>query len=787
MNKNLIPNAISNAIPKDFNWKTYIKLNSDLHLLTNKKEALKHYLNYGVYENRQYKITIPIDFDWEEYITLNPDLREITNKKDAINHYINFGFDENRIYICKKKQSDIILYDLLVNKKINQNDNLFLILNEIIKSNITKNDFFIKPKKNYYKNNKLLFPDINYNKFEIEEDLSLYSSFNILLESCKKLSNKKFFDCKFTKFSNIYDSFIVIFDLPEDFYGGSRFFINSIVDHYKNKQNFLILRPTKIDLINININNNYFFNFEYDNITTKKILNKIQDKIIKVFINHTYYFSKELIKFLFSLNKKISVITHDHYLFNDYDKTQLMYYEINNYIFDNKSFKNHFSLFENIITQNEKNLYLFKNWSHLENIVVTELPDFKLNDETVITNNEYTVIGVIGHISNIKGSDFIRYLIKCFKYTKIKIVIFGKLSNINYKHCYPYDNINDLNNLLKIHKPNMLLECSLWPETYSYTLTLSMLTELPILILKKKFTSVIDNRIKKYNKKTYFKNLNEFFLLIMKNKQNYLKTIQPIIFFNKFWNDYFITNPSNNYEDYIKSNMNKIEEASNKNIILITSKIHVSSTKFSYSNTRSIYTSAERFAQTLKTISTIKQNIPDYFIILFDNSNFTEEEILLLNENVDCFINITNNDTLNYYTNNCEYKYLADLYQQINSFYYFLKFIDHTKIMNFFKISGRYLLNNDFNYKIYDNSFNIFKKSVNVTDRDYFFTSFFKISNTFFLDYFKKLIDIFENKGEYFDLDLEVIYGKCFFENMTLVDSLGITQLIASLPEISNI
>ena len=776
----------NNVIPQDFNWKTYIKLNDDLHLLTNKKDAIKHYLNYGIQEKRQYRINIPVDFDWKQYIKLNPDLSEITNKTDAMNHYINFGFYENRNYFYIKN-TNINLYDLIIEKKINQKDNLFLILNEIIKNNVTKSDHFIKPKKKNYRNNKLIFPDMNYNKFESKEDLSLYSSFNLLDESCEKLSNKFFFDCKFTKFSNIYDSFIVIFDLPEHFYGGSRFFINSIIDQYKNKQNFLILRSTKNDLIKININNKYYFNFEYDDSTIKKIVNKIQDKIIKIFINHTYGFSKDLINLLFSLNKKISFITHDHYLFNDYDKTQLMYYEINKYIFYNNSFKNQFSLFENIITQNEKNLYLFNNLSHLENIVVTELPDFKLNDEIIITNNKYTVIGILVHIANIKGADFIKYLIKCFKYTKIKIVIFGELSDLDYKHCYPYDNINDLNNLLKIHKPNMLLECSLWPETYSYTLTLSMLTELPILILKKKYVGVIDDRIKNYDKKTYFKNINEFFSLVMNSKQNYLKTIQPTLYFNEFWNNYFIVNDSNNYESYIKSNQNKIEEASNKNIILITSKIYVSATKFSYSNSRSLYSSEERFTQTLKTISTIKQNIPDYFIILFDNSNFTEEEILLLNKNVDCFINITNNDKLNYYTNDCEYKYLADLFQQINSFYYFLKFIDQTKMKHFFKISGRYFLNNDFDYNIFDNNYNIFKKNENVTDRDYYYTSFFKISNTFFLEYFKKLIDIFDNKGEYFDLDLEVIYGKCFLKNMTLVDKLGITQFIASLPEISDI
>jgi hypothetical protein len=82
---------------------------------------------------------------------------------------------------------------------------------------------------------------------------------------------------------------------------------------------------------------------------------------------------------------------------------------------------------------------------------------------------------------------------------------------------------------------------------------------------------------------------------------------------------------------------------------------------------------------------------------------------------------------------------------------------------------------------------NIFKKNANVTDRNYYYTCFFKISNNFFSDYFLKLIEIFENKGQYFDLDLEVIYGKCFLKQMSLVDNLGITQLIAVLSEITDI
>jgi hypothetical protein len=281
---------------------------------------------------------------------------------------------------------------------------------------------------------------------------------------------------------------------------------------------------TANNVIKININNKYFFNSEYDDNSIKNILEKIQNKVKKIFINHTYGFSNELINYLFNLNKKISVITHDHYLFND-DKTQLMSYEINDYIYKKNKIKHDLNLFENIITQNKKNLYLFKNMPHLKNIVVSELPDFKENDEIIVTNNKYTIIGIIGNISNIKGVDFVKYLIEHYKNTKTKIVIFGRLSDSNYEYCYPYDNVIDLNNLLQIYKPNMLLECSLWPETFSYTVSLSMLTDLPILILKKKFISVIDNRIKDYEKKFYFDNLNEFLDLVIKNKQNYFKTI----------------------------------------------------------------------------------------------------------------------------------------------------------------------------------------------------------------------------------------------------------------------
>ena len=68
------------------------------------------------------------------------------------------------------------------------------------------------------------------------------------------------------------------------------------------------------------------------------------------------------------------------------------------------------------------------------------------------------------------------------------------------------NNINELNRLLEKYKPNLLLELSIWPETYSYTLTLMMLTQLPILSLKKNMSCVVENRLSKYDKYYIFEN-----------------------------------------------------------------------------------------------------------------------------------------------------------------------------------------------------------------------------------------------------------------------------------------
>jgi len=103
----------NNKLPADFNWKTYLELNTDLtaNNIHNVSGAIKHYLQYGIKENRIYhKNDLPDDFDWNTYLKLNVDVeKNVKTKNDAINHYLKYGIKENRIYN--------ITHEIVINNK----------------------------------------------------------------------------------------------------------------------------------------------------------------------------------------------------------------------------------------------------------------------------------------------------------------------------------------------------------------------------------------------------------------------------------------------------------------------------------------------------------------------------------------------------------------------------------------------------------------------------------------------------------------------------------------------
>jgi len=104
----------------------------------------------------------------------------------------------------------------------------------------------------------------------------------------------------------------------------------------------------------------------------------------------------------------------------------------------------------------------------------------------------------------------------------------------------------------------MLLELSICGETYSYTLTIAMLTQLPILYLKKNGLSVVENRLSKYNKAYAFSTIGELNALVMQKKQNYFYTIEPAIYFNEWWDSYFSRNDFDTIYDITDKYIDKI-------------------------------------------------------------------------------------------------------------------------------------------------------------------------------------------------------------------------------------
>ena len=359
---------------------------------------------------------------------------------------------------------------------------------------------------------------INSNELKITRKIN--GSENVL----KKINNIDFID-----------KFILVVDFP-NLGGGTGFFINTIISKYKKNVNFLIVRNIN-ENIKFNINEEYELDYNFSEIKANHFINVVKHKIIKIFVNHTLYFQPNFILNLFNLDKEVVTITHDYYTI--YEKYNPYYREM----ITTKRSPIDVNLYNFIITQNVNNLPIFKKYlNSTKKIIISELPDFKKSLNKIITQNKECVLAIIGSISEHKGDKIVQDIITHYKNSSnVKIVILGQIFNMRYyKNQYIYNTIDDINNLLLTHKPNAIIETSIWPETYSYTLSLAKITQLPIFYLNKPFHSVIKNRLNNYNAYP-FNSINELKNLL-KHKQNFFYTIEPKIYYNKFWDSYFLSN-----------------------------------------------------------------------------------------------------------------------------------------------------------------------------------------------------------------------------------------------------
>lgn len=129
----------------------------------------------------------------------------------------------------------------------------------------------------------------------------------------------------------------------------------------------------------------------------------------------------------------------------------------------------------------------------------------------------------------------------------------------------------------------------------------------------------------------------------------------------------------------------------NKKIaVIITSVIKCSNKSVSYSKTRSVFAKEDRLKQTMDTIGSVRKYIPDAYIILLELGQQYEENIKI-QKIVDQYIDFSNNNLIRFFVDGI-FKGLGEAVGVIVGYMKINKSFDY-----YFKLSGRYILNNNFN------------------------------------------------------------------------------------------
>jgi hypothetical protein len=168
-------------------------------------------------------------------------------------------------------------------------------------------------------------------------------------------------------------------------------------------------------------------------------------------------------------------------------------------------------------------------------------------------------------------------------------------------------------------------------------------------------------------------------------------------------------------------------------IFLITSVINTGNNRWSYTATRSVYSTQERFDQTLHTIQSIRDLSDGSLIFLSECSDLSSEMTEILKSRVDFLQQNYTNDYCRNACINSEKKGYGELVKTKLA----LEFLKYNNIVfnRLFKISGRYFLNGEF------------KKSA-FSSTDYVFRVFFPASSvhsTVLYSVPRRLLDHFQD------------------------------------------
>jgi hypothetical protein len=189
------------------------------------------------------------------------------------------------------------------------------------------------------------------------------------------------------------------------------------------------------------------------------------------------------------------------------------------------------------------------------------------------------------------------------------------------------------------------------------------------------------------------------------------------------------------------------------NLVLITSVINTSKKPLSYTTTRSAHSYADRFTDTQLTIESVKKYIPESKIFLIECSLLNEADENYLKANVDLYLNLWSQEKIVEQTTS-KSKSMGEGVMTIEALLYLKE--NNVVYDNLFKISGRYWLNDVFNYKLYSHELICVHRILK--DHDNVFTCFYKLPKRIaeqWCDFLQHSFEDFDNYVAY-----EHIFGK---------------------------
>jgi len=403
---------------------------------------------------------------------------------------------------------------------------------------------------------------------------------------------------------------------------------------------------------------------------------------------------------------RVIITVHDYYYLRSIRNPENGY--LYNDLIIEENVKNLFKCAELIIHPSQ---FTFNNYSKKftnNNFIMCPHIDYeKLDSDLYIPKiiDNVINIGVLHPFSNYKGKELITHLmnkISTYKNYNIKF----KIVDVNI----PYYNEDEFFSFLPKYNIHCLTLLNKWGETYCYSLSKFLKAGLPIIY---NAIGAVGERMpnKEYHFKVYeneqdIDKNNEFLennIIIRDDKLEQ-------IFFKML--DYIIDHQSDSERDnninlnlkvpdfynnlFSINKYKKIDNLSVKNIILLSSSIVTSDKPLSYTDIRSGFCSKERLQQTIKNINIIRYKIPDSAIILIDATKLPEDYKEILNDIVDQYIDISNDEEQYKFANESPLKGVAECKQLLKGLDYIT---EYENAINIFKISGRYFLSKSFKYE----------------------------------------------------------------------------------------